>query len=293
MTLTEYIRQLTFSEIRFFQKKQKVKGVRVYANGQNLHYYNDQENGYITQPIENFELKFVSLNIDYFKSKILNGSISTILTSSIYDTTSVIQFINGQTITGELNCNFLKHQFLNKEWQTLTFESNTVQDLYNWAKEEGYTIFPYSARNLEGSKWQYFNYPESYYFNIDAGLFETSIYLNLNSINNKPWRLEIPSQGNQPTTTQIEKIEKLYAKRWDLRTEILNRLYHYYQTTARHDFNLPELNNQDQLLYFLRNGSIILSEAPDDPIYISFGTWDEEHGASYCYHAEDGHLEES
>ena len=96
------------------------------------------------------------------------------------------------------------------------------------------------------------------------------------------WRLEIEST-QYPSTIQIQRITKLVDRKFELRNEILAKLLTYYNSTARFDFELPELSSTDAIKYFLNAGSIYVPEDSKEPITISISTWDEEHGATYYY----------
>lgn len=291
MTIREYINSLEFEKVKFFQKKRNLNSIRVFKADENQYFQGSSISPSFSINMEEYEENISSKDISNLKSHFQEPKSEYQISTKHYEISSVIQFLNKGLVHGQLNCNFLRSQFTTKENEPLKYSIDDIINIYNWAKEQGYQIMPYRPAGNQQYNWQQFSYPDSYYFNSNFNVFETAIDLNLNSVNNKLWRLELPVLENRPTTNQLNIIEKFCAKRWEIRKMILDNLYHFYQSTARHDFDLPELNNQEQLFYFIRTGSIYLSKENDDIITIDFGTWDEEHGAYYSYFVNENRIE--
>jgi hypothetical protein len=137
------------------------------------------------------------------------------------------------------------------ENEPLDYSTNDITNIYSWVKEDGYQIMPYRPAGNQQSLWNHFFYPYSYYLNSNFNVFEAAIDINLNSINRKLWRLLIPKINDRPTIEQLYTIKKFYDKRWEIRKLIIDSLYIFYQGTARFDFELPKLDNQEQIFYFI------------------------------------------
>lgn len=293
MTIRDYINSLDFEKVKFFQKKRNLNSIRVFRAGKNHFFQESSIKPSFDINMDEYDLKISSHDITTFRAHFQEPKNGYQNSSKHHDISSIIQFLSKGIVKGQLNCNFLRSQFSTKENESLNYSSDDITNIYSWAKKQSHQIMPYRPAGIEQNMWQQFAYPKSYYFNSNFNVFETTMDINLNSVNSKSWRLEIPILGERPTISQLQTIEKFCSKRWEIRTMILDKLYHFYQSTARHDFDLPELSNQEQLFYFIRSGSIALSMDNENIITIGFGTWDEEHGAYYSYFVNENRIEET
>ena len=292
MTIREYINSLEFETVKFYQKKRNSNSISVFNDGINQYFeeFSNQASKVIN--IEEFEEKISSNNTLKLKSHFQEPKNEYQTSSRHHEVLSVIQFNKNGLIQVQINCNFFKGQFMTIENETLNYSSDDITNIYSWAKEHSYQIMPYRLAGSYQNIWSHFSYPNSYYLNSSYNVFETALDINLNSVNSKLWRLQIPKIDDRPTIEQLKTVSKFYDKRWEVRKLILDKLFHFYQGTARYDFELPKLDNQEQLFYFITKGLLSLIEGTDEVFSIEFGTWDEEHGAHYHYFLKDNLLQE-
>lgn len=292
MTIGEYINSLEFETVKFYQKKRNLNSIRVFGNGQNQYFEEFSNQASYIIDIEEFEEVMSSNESSKLKSRFKESMHEYQTSSRHHEILSVIQFYKNGLVQGQLNCNFLRSQFMTIENEPLNYSTDNIANIYSWAKEDGYQIMPYRPAGNQQNVWNHFFYPNSFYLNSNFNVFETAIDINLNSINSKLWRLHIPKIDDRPTTEQLNATKKFYDKRWEIRKLILDSLYLFYQGTARYDFELPKLDNQEQIFYFINKGTLSLIEGTDEVFSIEFGTWDEEHGAHYHYFLKDHRLQQ-
>lgn len=284
MKLSEYLGSLDFNNIVIYQKNRNYAKPYLYNAGE-LFYIQSNDNSLVKlkfQLSNDFQLK-TAFNLNKNDRKPFNQIyIETSESVGFHPPNEVVEFrFNGKK-TGFLFCNFYLKEFYSEDGQKLTFSPDYVQDLYILISAGGFQIVPYVYNNRARPTYLEFEFPLSYFYNTNFGCLETQIPLRLSSDNNKLWRLEIESL-EYPTNDQIARISAFIEKQHSLRNEIWDKLFSHYNSTARFDFELPELTSVETLKYFISEGGITVPLDSNEPITIFINTWDEEHGATFYF----------
>ncbi len=292
MTIGEFIKKLDFNTVRYLHKKRDTQTIRIYNEGKNQYFQGPSNSGTEVLNLEDFEEKFQTNNFDALLSFTNYEKNPYLISPNHFDITSIIQFMQKDTIVGVINCNLFRFQFITNKGDQLRYDPGSIAFIRSWMKKEGFQFLPAFGGPFGIQLWKYYTYPTSFNYSPRLKFFETSIGLNLNSMNQKKWKINISAIGECPTNEQIELMDSFLSKKYDVKKKIIDHLFNLYQTTDRFNYELPELNDQEQLYYFLGNGgTLTLMKEHENAIIIEFATWDEEHGAYYYYFPEENRLQ--
>ena len=292
MTIGEYIIKLSFNNVKYLHKKRDTKTVRIYNEGKNQYFQGQSDVGFKLLIHEDFEEKFQTENTDFLLTFVKHEINPYLVSPNHFDITSIIQFKQNDTIVGVINCNLFRFQFLTNEGDQLRYDPYSITFIRSWMKKEGFQFLPAAGGPHGISLWKYSTYPSSFNYSPRLKFFETSIELNLNSMNQKKWKIDIYAKGDCPSKEQFELIDAFLSKKYEVKKMIIDQLFNLYQTTDRFNYELPELTDPEQLYYFIgEGGTLTLMEEYKDAIIIEFSTWDEEHGAYYYYYPKENRLD--
>ena len=135
--------------------------------------------------------------------------------------------------------------------------------------------------------WRLYKFPFDFYYNAVFQAYETTIHSGLMCLNSHPARLEINPVDGKVSLEQIERIKTMESIRYKINLFLKEKFWEHYNTSAKIDFELPELKEVEQLFYFVKPASIILPATHEEPISLFFSTWDEEHGQFVNYYDEN------
>lgn len=236
-----------------------------------------------------FELK-TSFNIDktnmFFRSSV---ETEVYQSNGYHPPNEVLEFKMNKQRTCLLFCNFFLKEFYTDSGEKLDYSPKFVQDLYILISQNNFQIVPYVFNNKSHPTYKEFQFPTSFFYNTNFECVETQIPLNFTSSNDVMWRLEIETK-EYPNSEQICRVSNLISKRFNVRNMLHNELFHFYNSTARIDFDLPELKLVSNISYFLSEGNVFIPIASESPITIFVNTWDEEHGATFYYDDKNNKL---
>jgi hypothetical protein len=128
--------------------------------------------------------------------------------------------------------------------------------------------------HLVNEQWRNYEYPFDFFYNPIFEVYETRINSGLMCVNWVHAKLEITPVNGIIMPWQKDKIRLLNHDVKKIIREGFWELYHY----SIEDYELPKLDNEEQLYHFVKVQCIYISDKEDAPITIYFRTWDNEHG---------------
>ncbi|WP_018342514.1 hypothetical protein [Cytophaga aurantiaca] len=134
--------------------------------------------------------------------------------------------------------------------------------------------------------WRNYEFPEEFGFNPAFGVFETRINSGLMCDNFVHARLEISPINGSVTQEQIKRVYGIEGRKHSINNYLLDNFWLSYNS-LKGDYELPELTDKKQLMYFVKMDGYIVPENDDEPITISFRTWDQEHGQTVYFYNEN------
>jgi len=291
MKLSEYINSVDFNIISVYQKDRNMAKPYVFNNGDFYTLNGEKRNHSLSESSEEFKHK-VTFQVDKCSAKPFIKKYNELHNShGWHPANEKIELKNGENITGTIYCNFFLKEFYNETGIGLDFSPEYIQDIYILISQNGFQIVPYVFNNKPQPIYKEFEFPKSFMYNTNFGCIESQIPLNFTSDNDKMWRLEIESE-HYPSEKQIERIKNFINNKYSIKREILDNLLNYYNSTARFDFELPEITSVDTLKYFLNEGGIYIPNSEEDTITIFINTWDEEHGSTFYFNDKTNELSE-
>jgi len=134
--------------------------------------------------------------------------------------------------------------------------------------------------------WRNYEFPYEFGFNPAFGVFETRINSGLMCVNFVHARLEFSPIHGCVTKEQIARVYEIEGRKHSINNYLLDNFWLSYNS-LKGDYGLPELNDKEQLKYFVKMNGYIVPDNDDSPIIILFRTWDEEHGQTIYYYNEN------
>jgi hypothetical protein len=194
---------------------------------------------------------------------------------------TALLFYSNDTLIKGINISFRQGMFHSTTNEILSLSENDFEIFrlffYVDLKHELYETANYFGSI--GDNWQKHSFPNSFYYNPQWKSYESSIQTSIICQNYDRVRLEIETNGKNISSIQLRRIFYVMNYPLELRNKMNEMILEYYNQMTN-NYSLPKLNVEeiDNLKYFVKLVGVTIYENAESDILLSFKNWDEEHG---------------
>ena len=295
MNINKYIFKIEFDKYEiYFRENKNFETVLLDSSGTSklLSAINGEElrNGIIDQNGINptFRLIFSDDDTLFIQSLIQDEKINFFPNRrvALYDT-AIVFYKNGE-ILDFLNISLKDKISRNKEEYPIDISLEFVDKLANKLKTKDVHVFknylPPSISIME--QWRHYVFPFEFYKNPVFDVYEARINSGLFAINWKQAKIEIAPKNGRIEIAQFNKAKYIEENSSTTRKILLDKFWKEY-SIWKIDYELPELNNKEQLYHLVELSSIRIENDENLSAQLFFRTWDEEHGQFVRYIDKD------
>ena len=295
MNINKYISKIEFDKYEIYFRENKNFETVLLDNSGNSKLFsaiNGQElrNGIMDDKVINptFKLIFSDNDTHFIQSLIQDEKINFFPNRRIalYDT--AIIFYNNGEILDFLNISLKERISRNREEYSIDISLEFVDKLANKLKSKEVNVFknyiPPSLSILE--QWRHYVFPFEFYKNPVFDVYEARINSGLFAINWKQAKIEIAPKNGRIEIAQLNKAKYIEENRSATRNILLDKFWEEY-LNWKFDYELPELNNKEQLYQLIELSTIRIENDENLSTQLFFRTWDEEHGQFVRYLDKD------
>jgi len=296
MTISSYLKNKDFDNYRLFFRKNKSFETYVLDKGDRSELVSFADEKILPNEILNvagqinptFVEVVSSKQIDRLK-RIINSETIRIYPNrkySEFDAAIILEKEN--EIVGGINLDLKNRLARTIKNEILAVSHEEIEFLFELFNELNYKITDHylPPSLVTYSYWMNYRFPFDFFYNAAFEVYETTLNTGLMCTNFVHSRLEINPVNGQVTKEQILRVQSLEWQRHHLNEKLKDKFWELYQT-QKNDYELPELNNKDQLPFLVKTQSISIPSNENEPISIHFETWDKEHGQTVYYTKEN------
>jgi len=205
---------------------------------------------------------------------------------TIFDT-ALIFYKNG-IVSEYLNISLKEKISRSKEDYPIDLSLEFVDKLSNKLSSLDIQVFKnYLPPSLSISEqWRHYIFPFEFYKNPIFDVYEARISSGLFAINWKHVKIEISPKNGIIEISQLNKAKYIEENRGITRKILLDKFWEEY-IKWKSDYELPELNDKQQLYQLIELSSIRIENDDNFSTQLFFRTWDEEHGQFVRYIDKD------
>lgn len=295
MNIYNYFRKIEFDKFEIYFRENKnfeTVFLDIGENSKLLNVLNNTEllNGIIdkNQVNSSFDL-IIEDNDKQFIKSLIQDERSDFFPNrkrTIFDT-AIVFYKNGNVIE-YLNISLKEKTTRSKENYPIDISLEFVDKLLNKLKSLNINVFknylPPSLSIME--QWRHYIFPFEFYKNPVFDVYEASINSGLFAINWRKAKIEIAPKNGRIEISQLDKAKYIEDNRGITRKILIDKFWDEY-TKWKFDYELPELNNKEQLYQLIKLSSIRIENDDNLSTQLFFRTWDEEHGQFVRYLDKD------
>jgi hypothetical protein len=292
MRLSSYLKELDFNTFRLFYRNNKNFETFILDKGDKSDWIQVANEQRLANSIIDDTGKLNDSFIEILRSQEIEKirSLTNSETIRIYPNrkysayNSAVLFEKDSRIVGGFDLD-LKNRVARTITNTmLTVSHEEIESFFQLFESLGVKLFNhYLPPSLTTySYWTNYEFPFDFFYNAAFDVFETRINTGLMCVNFVHARLEIEPIDERISSRQIQRVQALEDKRYEINKVLKEVFWSHYQT-QKNDYGLPELTTQEQLIYLVKAKTIQVPKSDKEAVGIDFQTWDEEHGQTVYY----------